>query len=181
MIIGKKIIFYPEIDSTSEEAKRLIKKGAGEGLVIVAEKQTSGRGKPGNQWYSPIGGVYLSAVVKPFVNPKDISPITILGAQAALASILKIINIKGMIKLPNDVLIRQKKVGGVLVERLASGHLIIGIGVNINNEEGSFPEEIAKTATSFKIETGHKFTVKQVSQTLIEELDAQYLEYLNKV
>lgn len=180
-IIGKKIIHCPEVDSTQDEAKRLIKKGVSEGTVVVADSQAKGRGRPGNSWYSPLGGAYLSAVVKPFKNPKDLSPITILGAKAAVSAVEKISNLKVEIKLPNDIIVNSKKAGGVLVERVASGYLIIGIGVNINNEKGSFPKEIENTATSLKIETGRNYETKKFIEILISELDREYLAYLKKV
>jgi len=181
-IIGKKIIYYSEIDSTNDEAKRLIGKGIGEGTVIIADSQTRGRGKPGNRWYSPAGvGVYLSAIVKPFRNPKDLSSITLLGAKAALAAIEKVSGLVGKIKLPNDVIIHGKKVGGVLVERLSSGHLIVGVGININNENGSFPKEVGDAATSLRVESGKSLSIEKFVNILISELDREYLEYLKKV
>lgn len=188
MIIGKKIIQYKKIDSTNDEAKRLIKKGAGEGTVLVADFQSKGRGKPGSCWYSPPGvGVYLSVIVKPFRNPtivgnsKDLFLITTLGAKAAIAAISKVSGLAGGIKLPNDIVINRKKAGGVLVERVPSGHLIIGIGVNVNNEEGSFPEEIKDTATSLKIESGKSISMEKLINALVSELDREYLAYLKKV
>lgn len=181
-IIGKKIIHYREIDSTNDEAKRLVKKGLGEGVVVVADCQSKGRGKPGNRWYSPEGvGVYLSVVVKPFRNIRDLSSITILGARAAVAAIEKVSGLVGKIELPNDVFINGKKVGGILTERLSSGQVIIGIGINVNNEKGSFPDEIAESATSLKIESGKKFSVEKFIDTLISEINREYLEYLGKV
>lgn len=181
-IIGKEIIRYGEIDSTNDEARRLIAKGAGEGTVVVAGAQSRGRGKPGNRWFSPRdAGVYLSAVVKPFKNPKDLGPITQLGAKAAVSAIKKTTGLPAKIKLPNDVLINDKKAGGVLVERVVSGHLIIGIGVNVNNEAASFPPEISAAATSLKIESGEDQVLSDFTGLLVGELNKEYLAYLAKI
>lgn len=177
MIIGKKIIHYKEIDSTNDEARRLIKKGEGEGLVLIADVQLKGKGKPGRIWHSPPGNLYLSAVVKPFKNPQELSSITLLGTRAVINAIDKTCGLKGEIKKPNDVILNGKKIGGILVERLSSGHLILGVGVNLNN----FPEEVKGTATSLKKETGEEIPVKEFFAILISALDNDYLEYLKKV
>jgi BirA family biotin operon repressor/biotin-[acetyl-CoA-carboxylase] ligase len=182
MIIGKEIISYQEIDSTNSEAKRLIKQGRGEGLVVVAEQQTAGRGKPGSAWYSPPGlGCYLSVVVKPFQNPPELAPVTLLGARAVVSTIKLLTGLPAAIKPPNDVLVRGRKVCGILVERLASGELIIGLGVNINNPEGSFPEAIKDTATSLLIESEERVDCKGFLSELLARLDQEYLAYLSEI
>lgn len=182
MIIGKKIINCKEIDSTNDEAKRLVRQGAGEGLVVLAEAQTKGRGKPGSKWFSPAGeGLYLSAVVKPFKNPQDLALIVLLGARAVVRAVEAVTGLAASIKPPNDVYLNAKKISGILVERLASGHLIIGIGVNLNNSPESFPDELKTKATSLLIETGEKKQVQAFTQTLLTELDRQYLAYLEGI
>lgn len=181
MIIGRKIIQYQEIDSTNEEARRLIKKGEGEGLVVVAESQKRGKGKPGSSWFSPPGSVYLSAVIKPYKNPKELAPITLLGALAARAMIAKVAKLGAVIKWPNDLRLCGRKVGGVLTERMASGHLIIGIGINVNVGRSAFPEKLKEQSTSLQIETGRAFPLPKCTATLMRELDREYLAYLAKV
>ncbi len=182
MIIGKKIIRYDEIDSTNDEVKRLVKKGLGEGAVIVSDSQTKGRGKPGSAWFSPAGvGVYLSAVVKPFKNPDHLSSITLIGARAVVNAIKKTTGFEAEIKPPNDVLLKDKKISGILVERLASGHLIIGLGVNLNTSVESFPEDLRDHATSLMIESGKSYNLQDFINLLIAELDKEYLAYLAKI
>lgn len=177
MIIGKKIIRYKEIDSTNEEARRLIKQGEGEGLVLVADIQTKGRGKPGSRWFSPKGNIYFSAVVKPHRNPKDLAPITLLGALASRSMISKIAKMPAVIKWPNDLRIHGRKVGGVLVERMASGYLIIGIGINVN----VIPGEVREESTSLKKEARRNFSLLRCRRVLLTELDREYLAYLSKI
>lgn len=181
-IIGKKIIHHGEIDSTSDEARRLVEKGMGEGVVIVADSQTKGRGRPGSIWFSPAGaGIYLSAIVKPHKNPKDLSSITLIGARAVVKVIKKMAGCSAEIKLPNDVMVKGKKISGILVERMASGHLIIGVGLNANNSAPSFPDEIKDSATSLRIETGKNFDLEKLRSCLISELDKEYLAYLAEI
>lgn len=181
-IIGKNIIRYKEIDSTNDEARRLLAKGAGEGTVIIAGSQSGGRGKPGRGWFSPPGvGVYLSAIVKPYKNPQDLAPLTLLGARAVINTIKKLSALLAVIKPPNDVLINGRKVCGVLAERTASGHLMIGVGVNINNAPHAFPEELRSCATSLLIESGKACDLAQFTATLIAEMDKEYLAYLENI
>ncbi|MEA3493064.1 MAG: biotin--[acetyl-CoA-carboxylase] ligase [Candidatus Margulisiibacteriota bacterium] len=176
----KKIIYHNEIDSTNDEARRLIKKGASEGMVIVAGTQAKGRGKPGSGWFSPPDvGIYLSVILKPFKNPNDLSSITIIGARAVIKAIKNVSDLAAEIKLPNDVLINGKKIAGILTERDSSGNLIIGIGININNPTDSFPDDIA--ATSLKIETKKEYGIKGFIDSLLAELDREYLAYLGKI
>ncbi|MDI6731687.1 MAG: biotin--[acetyl-CoA-carboxylase] ligase, partial [Candidatus Margulisbacteria bacterium] len=133
-IIGKQIFRYKRIDSTNDEAKRLIVKGVGEGALVIAKEQTKGRGKPGSKWYSPKQvGLYLSAIIKPYKNPPKLIALTKIAAEAVVASILETTGLSASIKLPNDVLVNEKKVCGILVERVRSGEVIIGIGINVNN------------------------------------------------
>ncbi len=181
-IIGKKIIRYQEITSTNDKAKQLVREGLGEGAVIVTASQTKGRGKPGSAWFSPAGvGLYLSAIVKPFQNPNDLVPITLLGAKAVIEAMKSVSGLSAVIKEPNDVLINGKKICGVLVERLASGEIIIGLGVNVNNDLASFPQELQNKATSMKIEAGNAFNLEQFTQIVIQELDKTYLAYLSEI
>jgi len=181
-IVGKKIVSYQEIDSTSDEAKRLIAKGRSEGLVVIADSQTNGRGKPGNSWFSPPGlGLYFSAVIKPLRSPSDLGLITMVGAEAVVVAIKELTGLTPTIKKPNDVLINGKKVAGILTERLADGHLIIGIGLNVNNEQAYFPKDIAGTATSLFIASGLKFKIDQVRDILLLAIDDKYLEYLARI
>jgi BirA family biotin operon repressor/biotin-[acetyl-CoA-carboxylase] ligase len=182
MIIGKKIIHRNEIDSTNDEARRLVERGFGEGTVVIAGSQTKGRGKPGSSWYSPDGqGVYLSVIVKPYVNPKDLFPLTLLGAKAVINTIHNVSGLSAIMKFPNDVRLHQKKICGVLVERIRPGFLIIGIGVNVNNPPGSLPADLEDKATSLKIESGRDYDLAKFIEILITELDREYLAYLSQI
>lgn len=175
MIIGKQLIHYPTLDSTNDEARRLIKQGAGEGVVVLAGTQTRGRGKPGSRWLSPRGNLYFSAVLKPYRNPRELAPITLLGALAARALLVRVAGLPVTIKWPNDLLVHGRKIGGVLTERVPAGHLIIGIGINLQ----VVPRAVRR-ATSVKRETGRVLAPAECAVGLARELDRQYLAYLAK-
>ncbi|MFH1361667.1 MAG: biotin--[acetyl-CoA-carboxylase] ligase [bacterium] len=179
MLIGKEIICYSTLDSTNDEAKRLIGKGLGEGGVVVADEQTAGRGKPGRSWFSPKGsGLYLSAIVKPHKNPKDLGEITMVGARAVVALIEQVADLPAEIKFPNDVLVAGKKICGILTERLASGHVIMGIGLNVNLPQDLFLPELKNSATSLFVETQKTYEIKKLSHQLIVCLDKEYQLFL---
>lgn len=180
MIIGTKIFRYLEIDSTSDEARRLIGQGTGEGVVVAAQEQSKGRGKPGNTWFSPKGNLYLSIILKPYKNPQELSSITLIAALAGKAMITKIAALHVVIKQPNDLLVNGKKIGGILTERIPSGYLILGVGINLNSDERAFPPELKKQSTSLKIETGKDFELEECLQSFLLELNQQYLAYLSK-
>lgn len=180
MIIGKKVIQLKEVDSTSSEARRLVGSGGGEGLVVIAERQTLGRGKPGSAWFSPPGNLYLSAVIEPFKNPGELAGVTLFSALAARAAILKLAKLPAVIKWPNDLRLRGKKVCGILTERLASGHIIIGIGLNINVTARAFPPELKGSATSLRIETGRQYQLDKCAEVLLALLDQEYRSFLEQ-
>ncbi|OGC10929.1 biotin--[acetyl-CoA-carboxylase] ligase [candidate division WOR-1 bacterium RIFOXYA12_FULL_52_29] len=177
MIIGRKIVHYPEIDSTSDEARRLVKLGEREGLVIVADRQTGGRGKPGSGWFSPEGNLYFSTLLKPYRNPPALAPITLFSALAARSALSRLVDLPIMIKWPNDLLVRGRKIAGVLVEGMG-GYLIVGIGINVNMSEETLPMELRGKATSLIMETGTSHDLKRLSRLLIKELNDYYSMFL---
>ncbi len=180
MIIGKKIIHLKETGSTSDEARRLIGAGEGEGLVVVADRQTRGKGKPGSVWFSPAGNLYLSAVIKPYKNPRNLAPVTLFSALAVRAAILKLTGLPAVVKWPNDLRLHGKKVAGILTERLTSGHLIIGIGLNVNMTARALPPELKMTATSLKLETRRNYPLKKCVDVLLASLDEEYRYFLEQ-
>lgn len=156
--------------------------GVDEGVVVITDTQSAGRGKPGNSWFSPPGlGIYLSIILKPRKNPNDLPSITKLGAQAVVELIKEQAGLVAMIKEPNDVLVDGKKIGGVLTERLMTGEIIMGIGMNVNNPVGSFPTELLETATSLMIASNKPWPVKGLTKRLIELIESGYLAYLRGI
>ena len=140
----KKILEYDEVSSTNDICFDLIEKGEREGTAVVALSQTAGRGRQGRHWISPKNeGLYLSLIIK---KPgPDHLPIVPLVLALAVLRCLKPYSNNASIKWPNDVLLGAKKAAGCLVES-RKGLLVAGIGINLNNESGSFPENISATS-----------------------------------
>jgi BirA family transcriptional regulator, biotin operon repressor / biotin---[acetyl-CoA-carboxylase] ligase len=145
----RNILWYESIDSTMYEGARLALEGCPHGTVVVADEQTGGHGRHGRAWHSEKGaGLYATVVLRlPAVQASELPIVTLaLGLAAADA-----IQLGCDLRWPNDVLIREKKCCGILTQ-LHGGAVVAGIGINVNHTE--FPPEIAKLATSLRIERG---------------------------
>ena len=174
-IIGREYYYYPILDSTNTYAKRLVKKETLEGTIIVAEEQKYGRGRKSRNWFSPPGGLWFSIILYPRVPP-DYSMIITMGFSVAISEVIKeLLKIKSRVKWPNDLLIDNKKVCGILTEIDAEldeiHHLIVGVGLNVNN---IIDDSIKDTATSLKLEYGQPISRILLFQRIIEKLDYYY-------
>lgn len=183
--IGKKIHYFPVIDSTNSKAYQLALQGASEGEVVISESQESGKGRLGRKWFSPpYLNLYISIILRPNILPNKASMITLLSAVATAEAIKNYLNISPTIKWPNDILINGKKVAGVLNEinsEMDQIHFIIlGIGVNINIDKDTFPVDLRKSATSLRIETGKIISRKEFTCKLLEEIEIWYETFLEK-
>jgi len=175
-LIGRKVIAYPSLTSTNDIAKREAKRGAREGTVIVAEEQTAGKGRLKRAWLSPRGSIALSIILHP--TPAQLPSLIMVASLAAAHCIEKVSGLKTQIKWPNDVLVNDRKVCGILIESDVRGsavdYAVIGIGINVNLEPVDFPE-IAATATSLSNELGGKLSRREMIRCLLVELENLYL------
>jgi len=175
-LIGRKILYYHSVVSTNEIAKQAAKRKTAEGTVIVAEEQTGGRGRLKHIWSSPSGSLSLSIILYPELNQL---PFLIMAASLAVSRTIKEISgFQADIKWPNDVLIRGKKVCGILIENSLKGsrvqYAVIGIGININVDIKDYPD-IASTATSLSDMTGGLVSLAGFTQRLLVEFEKLYL------
>ncbi len=180
-IVGKKVVCLDSAVSTNDEVWRLFKEGAPEGTAVFAEEQTKGRGRFGRRWLSPRGSsVLMSMVLSPDLDGGSLSILTVMGAVAAADAISGDFRVPALIAWPNDVMVKGKKIGGVLVEaRKDARHgqaLILGIGLNVNVVERDMPEEIRPLATSLKILTGKTVNRIAVIRALLRSLDGWYAD-----
>lgn len=158
-LIGRDLIFLKSTTSTNVVAKRMGRKGCVEGLVVVADRQTGGRGRGKRRWSGRSGAdILTSIVVRPQIGAEHSAKLTGMACLAVAKAIEESLGLRPAVKWPNDVLIDGRKVCGILTE----GHLkehrlafaVVGIGVNCNRGEKSFPQEIAHTAISLSMATG---------------------------
>lgn len=178
-IIGRSVLYHPTVSSTMDLAREAAAKGDSEGTVIVADEQTGGRGRLGRSWINPPGVMAVSVVLRP-----DMSRLLRLGMVASLATSSCVDSATGLtstIKWPNDVLLRGKKVSGILMESSLHGQTVdwatVGIGINVSLDAGMFPE-IADTATSISTEIGREVSHLTVLLCLLHEMEGLYLALL---
>lgn len=163
-------IYKNETESTSTDIRELIKENVPEGVVVVAARQTGGRGRSGKSFFSPDGGVYFSALLKP--KAEDAAFITQAAAVATLKAIDKLCRKKCGIKWVNDLYFDNKKVCGILCEAVMRGgkfYVILGIGINLLPPEGGFPDEIKEVAGALFDEGDDVSLIKkQLPQTILD-------------
>lgn len=179
--MGQSIYFYEETDTTNNRARELALEGAPEGTLVVAEKQTAGRGRRGKVWESPLGtGIWMSLVLRPQIMPAEASVLTLLCGLATAEAIEVETGLSAGIKWPNDILINGKKAVGILTEmdcEMSEVHFVIpGIGINVNT--ASFPPEIADIATSLYLECGKTVSRRRLVHKVLERLEEHYETFL---
>lgn len=178
---GRKWHFLHETDSTNAEIIRhLSRHPSEEGLIVIADCQTGGKGRSGRVWYSASGtGIYLSMLIQPDLSPEQLPIVTLMAGLATAIAVNKFIPKPAQLKWPNDLLLNNKKIAGVLCEYHAAKvpAVIIGIGINVNHTQ--FPDDIKDIATSLKLESGLETNRTKLIKQLVTQLDFQYSELKN--
>jgi BirA family biotin operon repressor/biotin-[acetyl-CoA-carboxylase] ligase len=183
--LGGMIHYFETVDSTNSKAYELALGGAKEGELVISESQEKGRGRLGRHWFSPpFVNLYLSVILRPDIPPQQASLITLMAAVATADAIRKFTGLVPLIKWPNDILLRGRKVAGLLneihseVDRIH--FIILGLGVNLNVDEEMFPKEVRALATSLKRETGQTVSRKAFLQLLLQELEEWYALFMKE-
>ena len=169
------LYWYPVIDSTNTQAKKLSKEGAPHGTVLIAGHQTVGRGRMGRTFQSPDGtGVYLSVILRPNCRPEQLMHLTCAAGIAMVEAVEKVSGVRPQVKWINDLVIGNKKLGGILTEMSVDNGIvdfaIIGIGINCLQQEGDFHPEIANLATSLSLAAKRQIPPEVLASGMIESL-----------
>jgi len=177
-MIGREIFVLRETTSTNDAITRL-GNDATEGVVIFAETQTAGRGQRGNRWESQQEkGLWFSTLLQPDISIAESASLTTWAAQAIAGTLWEEYRVAALVRLPNDVYVKDKKIAGVLVEmraRPASTHAaVLGIGVNVNHAEDDFSNDLRARATSLRLELSRMIDRNDVAIALLNRLDATY-------
>jgi BirA family biotin operon repressor/biotin-[acetyl-CoA-carboxylase] ligase len=180
-LLGNRVISFETIDSTNNCAKAVAGCGGNEGTIVFAEHQTSGRGRHGRPWTAnPNENLTFSIILRPSISPEHIQSLSLLSAVAIAEAVERETGLRSECKWPNDLLIRSKKFGGILLEgsitRNSVEHVVIGIGLNIN--QVSFPPELADKATSLRIESGRTIDRIAMLRAVLQSLERHYEETL---
>lgn len=172
---GQEILFFSSIDSTNRQAKEESRRGAPEGLVIIADGQSEGKGRKGRTWESPPGvNLHASIVLRLSIPIAAVPRITLLTGLAVARALRLVSGLCAFIKWPNDVLIGGKKIAGILAEievpREGGALVILGIGVNVNWKADEFPKGLAEIASSLRAEAGREFAREEVAGAIFDHL-----------
>jgi len=174
--IGRRLEYRAMLGSTQDLARRLARAGAPEGTVVLAGRQTAGRGRLGRSFMSPRGGLYFTVVLRP--SQEDLRPLPIVAALAVARGLEQVAGLRTGLKWPNDVLVGGRKVCGILLESELMGqavnYVLMGIGVNVNADMAAYPE-IAAIATSAAAEAGREVSREALAAAILNELEALYL------
>lgn len=201
---GQETLFFEEVDSTNNVAKKMAEEGAPHGTLIIAENQNAGKGRRGRSWSSPDGtGIWMTFVLRPQIKPQAASMLTLVTAMAVRKAVYTETGLETVIKWPNDIVAGGKKICGILTEMSAElewiNYVVVGVGINANIRK--FPDEINDVATSLLLETGQstdrsrmvaafgnafeeyydKFMAKGNLELLKDEYNDYLANYLNKV
>ena len=183
--VGKNIHFEESVDSTQNIAQKLALDGAKEGTLVLAEEQLGGRGRLERIWHSPkYKGIWMSLILRPNIPMMKAPQLTLLTAVAVVQGIQEVTGVQADIKWPNDLLINGKKLTGILTEVQADSDrihsLIIGIGINVNQQLEDYPDELQDIATSLYIETKNSWDRSNIIQEIMRHMEKLYILYLEK-
>jgi BirA family biotin operon repressor/biotin-[acetyl-CoA-carboxylase] ligase len=179
---GKTLLYHGTTDSTNIQAKALAGKESPEGTVVVAESQSGGRGRMGRTWVSPPGeNLYFSLILRPAVPSLRVPQLTLLVA-VAIHQVLACFepSLKAMIKWPNDILVNEKKLCGVLCEMQSepdcTHFVVVGIGINVN--QAVLPPDLLDRATSLFLETGRSYSRPELLAAFLNHFEPLYDAWL---
>ena len=171
---GRKIVYYPETDSTNRRARLLAQEGEPHGTLVLTDSQTAGRGRRGRSWISPAGdGIFMTLLLRPNVHPSQVAKLSLLTALAVAGAIASETGLDARIKWPNDIVISGRKVCGLLLEMTADESavydVVAGVGINVHQKE--FDPEIAHTASSLDLLAGKTFSRAALVRAFLREFE----------
>lgn len=182
---GRNLRLFDTVSSTQDELRGLAEQGAAEGTLVIAEQQTSGRGRMGRSWISPSGkGIWMSLLLRPPVPLPHTPQLTLLAAVALSRAITRVVPLNIGIKWPNDLLVDGKKISGILLESAAEDerlrYVVVGLGISVNLEPDDYPEELLHKAISLKMASGITINRSELIVTILEEFERLYRLYLGE-
>jgi BirA family biotin operon repressor/biotin-[acetyl-CoA-carboxylase] ligase len=181
-IIGRDLEVVPEIGSTNDAVMAAGQQGTAEGFAVLADHQIRGRGRLGRPWLSREGaGICTSVLLRPRVAPQQTMLLTLMAGLAVAEAIRVVSGVRPDLKWPNDILLQNRKVAGILTEMASMGprvsHVSVGIGINVHHRREDFPDEVRMTATSLHLATGRSVDRGELVATLYDALDRWYAAF----
>ncbi len=169
------LVIFDQVDSTNLQAKKLLYSNAQHGTIVIAEEQTRGRGRLRRSWHSPKGGLYFSVILRELPPTESFPLYGLLAACVINESLKQLTDLRFSLKWPNDVLLGEKKVSGILSEFIVDGScplgIIVGVGINLNSRIEEFPAELQASATTILSETEQESSLEDLLVAIISRLD----------
>lgn len=178
-----RIEYFAETDSTNTQAKKLGDQGAEHGTLVIADSQHGGKGRRGRGWVSEPGeNIYMTILLRPDIEPAKAPMMTLVMAHSVALGIRQVTGLEALIKWPNDVIVNKKKIVGILTEMSAEidyiNHVVIGVGINTNMD--SIPEELREKATSLHIEGGAKVERARLIAAVMGQFEIDYERFMEQ-
>lgn len=173
------ILFFNELSTTQEKAQEFEKRGRAEWTVVVANTQTTGRGRFHNRnWFSPNGGLWFSVLLRPMINIDKLKGFSLLPSISSAWSIRKLTGLNVLIKWPNDIIVENKKIGGTVIESKINMkkaiYSVVGIGINANFLKEAFPQHLSAKATSILQQTGKEIKLDKLLIMILQKMHELY-------
>jgi len=174
--LGRKLFLYEEHPSTNEGIKELVGQGHEHGTVLIAKRQTKGRGRLRRGWESPAGGLWLSVLLKPKLSLSEAAKLTLSAGVAVAKTLRELYNLEAGIKWPNDIVVKGQKIAGILGEVAGEWNtvqtLVLGIGINTNFSRQALSAELQ--ATTLQELLGRKVNLNQLAAELLLNLEREF-------
>lgn len=174
-------IYREEVSSTMDLARQHAEAGAPEGLVVIASRQSTGRGRFGRRWQSPVGGLWFSLLLRPPIKPDRSGCIAVLSAVAVAQALRESYALPIKVKWPNDLILHQRKLGGILIELSTGGEsidwLIVGVGLNVNNP---LPSRVRVPPISLREALGRDVELEECLIVVLRGLAHHYRGFLRE-
>jgi BirA family biotin operon repressor/biotin-[acetyl-CoA-carboxylase] ligase len=184
VLLKPQIIVLEAVDSTNSYARGLLARESSQDIVVIAESQRAGRGRFNRYWHSPVGGLYMSLAMKPRVRDSSIALLGLLAGCAAATAIHQMTTLDVGLKWPNDIMICERKVGGILSEAISVGNeifsVILGIGINQNMHIEEIPAELREKATTIMTEFGVETSREELAYRIVNNIDARLAVLLSE-
>jgi len=175
-----RLVCFDKVDSTNDVARRFVEEGVCEGLVVISNCQSAGRGRFDRVWESPRGGLYASLVVRPLLSPVALPLMGLMLGCSAVSAIHSLSSTDVRLKWPNDIIINERKIGGILSESVVEGNqvvaIILGVGINVNLQLDDFSEHLRERVTTVFHETGEEISFEDLAALLLKEVYARMRE-----
>ncbi len=180
--MGGEVHYLETADSTNRQARGEALRGGKEGLVVIADSQSQGRGRMGRPWSSPAGSnLYLSVVLRPSFPAYRAPQITLVAGISCAQALIRVTGLDIRIKWPNDIFLHGRKAAGILAEmegeRSDLRFIILGMGINVNWARGDIPEHLQETATSLRAESGREFSRGLIAAEILADLERNYAHF----